>query len=166
MKFCLSFIVLLFLNSCRTTNYYIIRHAEKETANTMTNDVPLSEAGRARAEVLKEYMKDKNIQYLYATNYSRTIETVEPTRQFYNGTIRLYNTRDTMDRFINNLKKLDGGNVLIVGHSNTVDDIANNLVGKKVINGDLPDSAYGDLFIVIKKGSHYAFRKSHFGKKS
>ena len=49
---------LISLMSCTTTKFYVVRHAEKET-NTMSGDVPLSEAGRQRAEALKELLRDK-----------------------------------------------------------------------------------------------------------
>jgi hypothetical protein len=45
-----------------------------------------------------------------------------------------------------------------------VDDIVNNLVGQTKISGDLPDSQYGDLFVVERKGKKYSFDKKHFGK--
>jgi hypothetical protein len=51
---------------------------------------------------------------------------------------------------------------LIVGHSNTVDDIVNKLTGQNLLQ-DLPNSQYGDLFIVKKKGNNYSFSKARFG---
>ena len=155
----------LILLSCHTTTYYIVRHAEKETTNTMTTDVPLSAAGKDQAVDLKEKLKGHDIRHIFSTNYSRTLATVEPTRQYFNTIIQLYNTKDTMDRFIEMLRKINEGNVLIVGHANTVDDIINKLTGEKILPGDLPDSAYGDLFIVKKRGEHYSYRKEHFGRK-
>jgi phosphohistidine phosphatase SixA len=76
--------------------------------------------------------------------------------------IELYDPRDTS--FVTRLRKIEKGKVLVVGHSNTVDDIVNNLVGQTKISGDLPDSQYGDLFVVERKGKKYSFDKKHFGK--
>jgi hypothetical protein len=53
--------------------------------------------------------------------------------------------------------------MLIVGHSNTVDDIVNQLIGRTIIQGDLPETQYGDLFIVKKKGKKFIFKQQHFG---
>ena len=50
------------------------------------------------------------------------------------------------------------GNVLVVGHSNTVDDIVNGLMGISEFS-DLPDTEYGSLFIVKKKGNKYSVEK-------
>ena len=158
------FLITVLLLSCTTTTYYIVRHAEKETTNNMTSDVPLSAAGKDRAIALKDKLKDQDIRHIFSTNYSRTLATAEPTREYFNTTIQLYDTRDTMDRFISMLKNIKEGNVLIVGHANTIDDIVNKLTGKNLIPGDLPNSEYGDLFIVKKSGNHFSLSKSHFGK--
>jgi broad specificity phosphatase PhoE len=157
----LTVIVLL---SCKTTTYYVVRHAEKEATNTMTSDVPLSAAGEQRAVALKYELKNDNIKYIFSTNYKRTLTTVEPLRQQNGLQIQLYDTKDTLDRFINRLRGIDNGNVLIVGHSNTVDDIVNKLTGRTEIPGDLPDSAFGDLFVIKKSGNNYTFHKEHFGR--
>ena len=156
------FIAILFLASCKTTTYYVVRHAEKETTNTMTNDVPLSAEGKQRAEALKDLLQSKNIEAIYATNYIRTKSTAQPLAQEKNITIQVYDPRDT--GFVSRIRNISPGNVLIVGHSNTVDDIVNQLEGKTVIPGDLPESEYGDLFVVKRKGKKYSFEKKHFGK--
>ena len=149
------------LLSCKTTTYYIVRHAEKETTNTMTSDVPLSAAGKQRAEALKEVLKNENIKHVYSTNFIRTKSTAQPLADAIYVPVEIYDPKDS--KFINRLKAVDG-NALIVGHSNTVDDLVNALSGTKEINGDLPDSAYGDLFVVKKKGNHFSFEKKHFGE--
>jgi phosphohistidine phosphatase SixA len=51
-------------------------------------------------------------------------------------------------------------NTLVVGHSNTVDDLVNMLCGKKEVSGDLPDTEYNKLFIVKKKGKKLTFAES------
>jgi phosphohistidine phosphatase SixA len=160
------FIATLFLLSCKTTTYYIVRHAEKESSTTMssgamTSDVPLSEVGRQRAEALKDLLKNENIKYIFSTNVIRTKSTAQPLATALNIPVEVYDQKDT--GFVNRLKSVNG-NVLIVGHSNTVDDLVNELAGRKEVGGDLPDSAYGDLFIVKKKGSQIKFEKKHFGQ--
>jgi len=160
----LLIIICVFLISCKTTTYYVVRHAEK-AENTMTTDVPLSEAGMQRAEALKEKLKNKKIGTIYSTNYIRTRSTAKPLADAIGITIQVYDPQDStfIHRIINTGNKDKEGNMLIVGHSNTVDDIVNTLVGNRVIPGDLPDSAYGDLFVVKQKGRKFSFTQKHFG---
>lgn len=151
----------IFLASCKAvTTYYVVRHAEKESS-TMTSDVALSQAGKQRAEALKDVLRNESIKYIYSTNYIRTKTTAQPLADAINVPVQTYNPNDTA--FITTIKNLGKGNVLIVGHSNTVDDLVNKLMGTKEIAGDLQDSEYGDLFVVKRKGTIYFFEKKRFG---
>jgi len=158
---------LFFLGSCRQT-YYIVRHAEKEVASgsatMMTNDPPLSEAGKERAEALKEVLKKKKIGYIYSTNTIRTQATAEPARVFFNLSTQVYQPIPDQ-AFISHLLSLKK-NVLLVGHSNTVDDVVNKLCNAVKIPADLPDNAYDNLFVVKKKGKKLVFENKKYGKPS
>lgn len=154
---CLTGIVLL---SCSATKYYIVRHAEKEIATTMTSDVPLSKKGEQQAQSLKDILLNKNIKQIFSTNYVRTRATAQPLSTAANIGIEIYNPADST--FVTGLKRLSRGNVLIVGHSNTVDDLVNALTGKNILQ-DLPDTQYGDLFIVTKRGKRHSYSKTRFG---
>jgi broad specificity phosphatase PhoE len=70
--------IVFLMVSCKTTTYYVVRHAEKETSNTMASDVPLSEAGRQRAIALKELLQNESIQHIYSTDFLRTRQTAQP----------------------------------------------------------------------------------------
>ena len=153
-------ILVSFLFSCSTSKYYIVRHAEKETATTMNQDVLLTDAGKQRAIALKDALLHKHITHIYSTNVARTKATALPLNVATGVPIETYDAGDAS--FITTLKILPKGNVLVVGHSNTVDDIVNGLTGKPLLK-DLNDAAYGDLFIVKKKGSHYTLQTKHFG---
>jgi len=160
---------LIIFSSCGSVKYYIVRHAEKETASTGTtmstpNDPPLSAAGRVRAIELRETLKGKGIQYIFSTNTTRTISTAQPFNELRGATkIEIYNTKDSLDQFIQKLKEIKKGNSLIVGHSNTVDDIVNKLCGEIKIPKDLPDSEYDNLYIVTKKGKRMKFENKTYG---
>ena len=153
-------ITLMVFTSC-SHYYYIVRHAEKEPAasNMMSTDVSLSEKGKERAEALKEIMKDKKIGYVFSTNFIRTKSTVMPTATLFHLQIQNYGPSPDSS-FIRKLKTLKR-NTLIVGHSNTVDNIVNMLCGKKVMEGDLPESEYNKLLIVKKKGKDYIFKEEN-----
>jgi len=154
-------IAVCFLVSCSTSKYYIVRHAEREAATAMTSDVLLNDAGKQRAIALKDKLKGKHIAHIYSTNFARTKATALPLNVATGVPIETYNPGDAS--FITKLKNLPKGNVLIVSHSNTVDDIVNGLTGKNLLK-DLDDTAYGDLFIIKKKKDNYTLQTKHFGK--
>ena len=160
---------LIIFSSCGSVKYYIVRHAEKEipsagTTMSTPNDPPLSATGRVRAIELREELKDKGIMYIYSTNTTRTISTAQPLNELRGATkIELYNTKDSLDQFIQMLKEIKKGNSLVVGHSNTVDDIVNKLCGEIKIPKDLPDSEYDNLYIVTKKGKRMKFENKTYG---
>jgi len=163
---CVLAIVLVILGSCSRT-IYVVRHAEKvlatdTTVKMMANDPPLSEAGKVRAFVLRDELANKRIAHIYSTNTLRTISTAEPLSQEKKIKVELYNTRDSLNQFIEQLKAMKG-NVLVVGHSNTVDDIVNKLCGETKIPADLKDHEYDDLFIIRYKGKKIIFEKKKYG---
>lgn len=149
--------ILLILVSC-SHSYYVVRHAEKaaQTAN-MSSDVPLSDKGKERAEALKMILKNKKIRHIFSTNTIRTRTTAQPLADQMGLKIEIYGPVPD-SAFINKLRSLNK-NVLIVGHSNTVDDIVNLLCRRKEVQGDLPDSAYSKLFIVTVKGKKTSFKE-------
>ena len=69
-------LLLLFcFSSCASAQtFYVVRHAEKETA-TMSSDVALSDAGKGRASALAALLRDSSITAIYSTNYVRTRTT-------------------------------------------------------------------------------------------
>lgn len=159
-----------FLFSCSNT-VYIVRHAEKANAAidaaTMqqTTDVPLSPEGEERALLLKQILGSKNVKHIFSTNTLRTISTARPLKEMYLGLpIQLYSSRpDSLDAFISKIKKITKGDVLIVGHSNTIDDLANKLAGSHVVPGDLKDNEYDNLFELKRKGKGYHFKNEKYG---
>jgi phosphohistidine phosphatase SixA len=159
--------VCLLMTSCSQT-FYIVRHAEKEVANPgetmMSNDPPLNDAGKQRAEVLKEILKGKKIGYIFSTNTIRTRSTAEPLRARLNLTTETYQPIPDQS-FINRVLSLKK-NVLLVGHSNTVDDVVNKLCGAAKVPSDLPDTAYDNLFVIRKKGKRLVFENKKYGSPS
>lgn len=153
--------IAVFIASCNRPTYYIVRHAEKAAqAQNMTSDVILTEAGDERAKALENKLRNKRIGHIFSTNTIRTISTAKPLSDATGIKIKFYDTRDTS--FISELRKIQKGGVVVVGHSNTVDDLVNKLMASPVLK-DLPDTTYGDLFIVKRKRTKYTFAKSYFG---
>jgi len=169
MKVFYLFVILVLFSSCSSVKYYVVRHAEKEipsegSAMSTPNNPLLSAAGKVRAIELREELKEKDIHYIFSTNTIRTISTAQPLNELRGETkIELYNTKDSLDFLIQKLKAIKKGNALIVGHSNTVDDIVNKLCGKIEVPKDLPDTEYDNLYIVTKKGKRMKFENKTYG---
>lgn len=151
MKKILPLIAFLFCISC-SHKIYVVRHAERADAGTntmMSNDPPLSAEGTKRSEYLQQYFSSKKISAVYSTNTVRTKTTVKPTADYFKLPINIYGPRpdSAFAKQIKGLKK----NVLVVGHSNTVDDVVNLLINKKQLS-DLPETEYNKLYIITVKG--------------
>lgn len=168
MKYILLIVLVVFA-SCGNA-IYIVRHAEKEpvpagATQMMAGNPSLSEAGKIRSYALREELRHKNIRYIFSTNTTRTISTAQPLNEMLGKTkIEIYSSKkDSTDIFISQLKAIKKGNVLVVGHSNTIDDIANKLCGKTVVPGDLDEKEYSNLFVVKRKGGRYVFKRKSYG---
>lgn len=162
----------VFLFSCSNT-IYVVRHAEKATgidpATMKTHtDPPLTTEGEERALKLKQLLGSKNIKHIFSTNTTRTLSTARPLKELYLGMpINIYSSKaDSLDVFIQQIKYIKKGDVLIVGHSNTVDDLVNKIAGKTIIAGDLKDNEYDNLFILKRKGNSYSFKNEKYGNSS
>ncbi len=159
----------VFLFSCGNT-FYVVRHAEKAKplagmSVMEASDPPLSDSGQLRALALKDQLKGKNIRYIFSTNYKRTVSTAKPLDEYLLSVQTEYYSakKDSMDTFIEKLKTIKKGNVLVVGHSNTIDDLANKLCGSTVVPGDLKDTDYDNLYEIKRKGSKYVFKGKTYG---
>lgn len=156
--------VLVLCASCKQ-QLYIVRHGEKEapTADMQSkkNDPALSAEGRYRMVYLGKKLSSKKIKYIYSTNFNRTRETAGILNNFIiTQPVMTYPASlDSLDSFIGDLKKIKKGNILIVGHSNTIDDIANRLCKSKVVDSDIPETDYNNLFIITRKGKKYSFKR-------
>ena len=138
---------------------------EAGASQMQASDPPLSAAGELRAVELREKLRGEHIEFIFSTNYKRTKSTVQPLNELRGKTmVQTYNSnKDSMDAFIQKLKAIKKGNVLVVGHSNTIDDIANKLCGSTVVPGDLKDSDYDNLYEVKRKGEKYIFKARTYG---
>lgn len=123
----------------------------------MSSDPPLTADGERQAQALRNYLKGKKIGAVYSTNYVRTKATAKPAADAYNLPVNIYNVASSA-ALVDSLKAHNKKNALLIGHSNTVDDLVNRFVEGAAVT-DLPDNEYGSLFIVKKKRSGYRFKK-------
>lgn len=129
------------------TTVILVRHAEKAPAAAMVTDVPLSEAGAARAKELARVLGGMKIDAIYTTQYLRTRQTAEPVaKQAGVEPIAITAGASYAADLADIIRtKHVGQTVLVVGHSNTTPDILGAL--GIASPPPIPDSAYDDLFI-------------------
>ncbi len=125
------------------TTIFLVRHAEKLSDGSA--DPALTPAGASRADELAYILKHIKLDAIYSTPYIRTKQTVLPTAREKGLEVRLYKPGE--EGFLDKvLRTHSGGTVLIVGHSNTIPGLANELAGQSDYS-DLDDAAYDNLFI-------------------
>jgi len=85
----------------------------------------LTNAGNARAEGLAASLADEPLHAVYATAFQRTQQTAAPTARNHALQIITYDAKQLAAQFVAQIKRTHRtGTVLVVGHSNTVPDIA------------------------------------------
>lgn len=135
------------------TTIFLVRHAEKVDSS---RDPELSLQGKARAVRLMELLSKAEIDHIYSTDYKRTRNTAQPLAEKLDLFIESY--RPFEEELVKTLKQaMDGKQILVVGHSNTIPALVNQLIDEKVYE-QLPDDAYSNLFVVTiidGKVSHY-----------
>ena len=105
------------------TTFYLVRHAEKDYGD----DPILIPKGVARAERLKETLKNVELAAIYSTDTKRTMSTARPTAEDHGLKIIKYRP-ELLRELSDKLKTLYRGKaVLIVGHSNTTPAMTNYL---------------------------------------
>lgn len=107
----------------------IVRHGEKTAP---TGDVDLSAAGQARAQALAQALAGAKVTVVLATPLKRTQQTAQPAAQAAGVAITpiAFDGGDAahVQRVAARARQAPvGATVLIVGHSNTVPDIARAL---------------------------------------
>lgn len=125
------------------TTLFLVRHAEKIIL--ASPDPPLTAEGTARAQELAYLLEHVHLDAVYATPYLRTHYTGLPTAKAKGLEIQEYKPGDKgfMERL---LKEHTGETILIIGHSNTIPSLANQLLGREEFS-DLDDATYDNLFI-------------------
>jgi 2,3-bisphosphoglycerate-dependent phosphoglycerate mutase len=119
---------------------YAVRHCEKDSGD----DPGLTKEGQARAEALAVLMHDISLDAIYATEYRRTQETVQPTADDHG--MKVVTDIDPQDDLAEHIYATHPGQtVLHAGHSFTLEDFADAL---GVADGDLEVSGYGQLWII------------------
>jgi len=144
------------------TTIILVRHAEK--AQDGTSDPPLTSEGKARAKELAYILKHVPLDAVYSTPYKRTQQTALPTAEAHSLQINSYSSGEEESFLKKILSKYAGGNVLIIGHSNTVPVLANHLSGSTQFS-PLDDFTYDNIFIAsVSQKGHPVITRLRFGE--
>ena len=127
------------------TTIFLIRHAEKLKEG---ENPALSKAGKDRAERLLNIFKAHELDRVYTTFYQRTIQTIEPLTKMMGKFYNAYQPNDLKTFGETVLKKDQGKQILIVGHSNTTPALVNILSGQENKYPQIPEEEYGHFYIV------------------
>ncbi len=122
---------------------YVVRHAEKASQD---GDPELSSAGRARALALSHLLERTRIVGLFATQYRRTRQTLEPLSMAHSVPIESIGAGE-VEKLIGRIRAAAGpGSVVVAGHSNTVPEIVERLTGVEI--EEIAETHYDGLFQV------------------
>lgn len=122
---------------------YLVRHAER--AEDGTSDPPISDAGRERALVLADMLRDAGVTQIHTTDLKRTRQTGAPLAQRLGLGFEVYDAKD-LPALATRLRATPGRH-LVLGHSNTLVPTVEALGG---VGGDpVADGEFDRLYVVV-----------------
>jgi len=126
---------------------YLVRHAEKQADGS--HDPALTKAGQQRAERLATWLMSKDIEAVWSSDYQRTRATAQPLGTKLDIEVSIYDPRNQAELFGELLAHKD--NALVVGHSNTVPELARMLCECEIANMD--ETEYDRLIVITIDGA-------------
>jgi phosphohistidine phosphatase SixA len=126
------------------TKIFIVRHADR-----LGEADELSALGTKRASELKRVLMPAKIDSVFSTDFVRTKKTAQPLASSRRLPVRIYSDELALVKRI--IKGSSGKRVLVVGHSNTVDDIIKSCgcVPPASIDPEMPITQFDNLFLVL-----------------
>ncbi len=153
------------ISGCYTSKIYIVRHAERQD---QSEDTPLSEAGHQRAKALADSLAHKGIDYIFVTKYQRNKHTARPLADRLGKQYEIYEPKP-ISVIVDRLGIIKGKTSLVVGHSDTILEIAQGLGTKPSIT-KIASTDFDNLFLVtVKKGlfaKKITLKESVYGQKT
>jgi broad specificity phosphatase PhoE len=138
------------------TTFILVRHAETSGSGSNPN---LSVDGQTRANRLSQILDKVNLNAVYSTNFNRTMQTAQPAASSKGLSIATYDPFAPGVLIDQVLASFPGGYVLVVGHSNTIPDMLNEMVGADLYP-DIGESEF-DNFFVVHVSIHGVARVTH-----
>ena len=131
--------------SVRGGQVFVVRHFQAQSGE----DPGLTEIGRHQAQLLANWFeKSDRPSAIFVTPYRRSQETAAPLAASLRIRPIVYDPSD--NEALVEAVKAKGGNVLVVGHSNTVPDIVERLGGARP--AQIQHHEHGDIWRVSKSG--------------
>ena len=126
----------------RAQTVYVVRHLQKAAGE----DPPLTEEGTTLAELVAGMFGGQSfgIKAVFATGTRRAVQTAEPLARFVGVPVTTYDPRD-VPGLVAAVKAVPG-NVLVVGHSNTVPELVAAFGGTRP--APIPETDYGTIYEV------------------
>jgi len=135
------------------TTVILVRHAEKNIEPDNPNP-DLSPEGRARAQELVHVLGSTGVTAIYATQYGRTQQTVQPLAERLSLPVSRVDSGNTPELVRQIRSNHTGGVVFVAGHNSTVPAIIAALGGGTYPT--IPETEYDNMFVVTL----YRFRKA------
>lgn len=108
------------------TQIYMLRHAEKD--NYDESDPDLSDYGLDHAKYWKKVLQHITFDQIYTTDFKRNLKTAAIISKDSNIKPEIYYPMSfEVLKFINKVK---GQKILVIGHSNTIPDMVNRIIGE------------------------------------
>ena len=108
----------------------------------------MTKAGQQRAILLAAWLKGKDITDIWSSGYQRTIDTAQPLASELGLLLNIYDPRDQAVLVGRLLARQD--NTLVVGHSNTIPELARLLCECAV--ADMEETEYDRLIVISVDG--------------
>ncbi len=144
------------------TIIYLVRHAEKDLTPGLT-DPPLTPAGEARAQALRQQLARRHPAALFTTDTRRTRATLAPLAQATGLMPLVYSAKEPAALAARIKQEYAGRTVVVVGHSNTLLPLLTEL-GVQAPMTEIKDEEYGYLFKVeLREGKPAGLKVSRYG---
>jgi broad specificity phosphatase PhoE len=141
-----------------TPTIVLIRHAEPAAA---VGDPSLAPAGLARAKLLARMLSDASLKGVYVTSMARSAQTGSPSATSAGLPLTTYIAADATGLASAVFASHTTGAVLVVAHSNTVDDIAAAFGAAGV--GELAHNQFDRMYLITRRWCGSALVRLRYG---
>jgi broad specificity phosphatase PhoE len=142
----------------------LVRHAEK--AANPKDDPPLTKAGKERAQALVEALKDTKVTAIITSDAQRTRETAQPLAEALGlkpvvVALGRSGAKAHADAVFTELRRLPGGVVVVVDHSDSIPLIIAALGGPHM--PEIASKEYANFFVLTPGPSGARLVRARYG---